>query len=122
MKPGAVGQEDLVVSRFDDQAQRYHGRYRETTGSGHSFRIREQRVYELFDTSGGVVLDVGCGPGITVNPLVGQGCRFYGVDISEEMINECLREFGHLSSTRFSVGGVARKEIPNSFFDGVICM
>lgn len=122
MKPGAVGQEDLVVSRFDDQAQRYHGRYRETTGSGHSFRIREQRVYELFDKSGGVVLDVGCGPGITVNHLVGQGCRFYGVDISEEMINECRREFGHLSSTRFSVGRIERTEFPNSFFDAVICM
>lgn len=122
MKTGAVGQEDLVVSRFDGQAQRYHARYREKTGSGHSFRVREQRVYELFDKPGGTVLDIGCGPGITVNHLVGQGCRFHGVDLSEEMIDECRREFGHLPSTCFSVGRVERIEYPNGFFDAVICM
>lgn len=122
MKPSVVGQEDLVVSRFDDMAQKYHARYREKTGSGHSFRIREQRVYELFDKPGGTVLDVGCGPGITVNHLVAQRCRFYGVDLSEEMIDECRQEFGHLPLTHFLVGRVERIEFPNSFFDAVICM
>ncbi len=122
MKSGVGGQEDVVVARFDDQAHEYHGRYRERTGSGHSFRIREQRVYELFDKPGGAVLDIGCGPGITVNHLIEQGCRFYGVDLSEEMINECQRRFGHLSSTQFSVGRIERIEFPDGFFDAVVCM
>ncbi len=122
MKITVKAQEDLVVSRFDDQAQTYHSRYGEKTGAGHSFRIREQRVYELFDKPGGTVLDIGCGPGITVHHLVGQRCRFYGVDLSEEMISECRRRFSHLSTARFSVGRIEQIEFPDGCFDAVLCM
>lgn len=114
--------ERRVLARFNDQARRYHGRYREVTPSGHSFRIREQRIYELFDKAGGAVLDVGCGPGITVEHLVRQGCRVHGVDLAPEMITECRRAFGHLDAAAFTVGRIEALDFPAEAFDAVICM
>jgi SAM-dependent methyltransferase len=114
--------EHRVLERFNEQARRYHGRYRETTPSGHSFRIREQRIYELFDKAGGTVLDVGCGPGITVDHLVRQGCRVHGVDLAPEMIAECRRAFGHLDAATFTVGRIEALDFPAGAFDAVICM
>lgn len=114
--------ESKVVARFDDQAPRYHARYREMTGSGHSFRIREQRLYEMFDKAGGDVLDIGCGPGITVAHLTRLGCRVHGVDLSEAMIAECRRAFGHVPSATFSVGRIEHLEAPDASYDAVICM
>jgi ubiquinone/menaquinone biosynthesis C-methylase UbiE len=117
-----IPDEGRVVARFDGQAPRYHGRYWERTSSGHSFRSRERRLYELFDKPGGTVLDIGCGPGVTVEHLVGQGCQFYGVDLSERMVAECQRVFGHLETAAFSVGRIERLAFPDEFFDAVICM
>jgi len=117
-----IPDERRVVARFDHQARRYHGRYRDRTGSGHSFRIRERRLYELFDTPGGAVLDIGCGPGVTVEHLVSRGCHVSGVDLSEEMIAECRRAFGHLPAATFSVGRIERLAFPDGVFDTVICM
>jgi ubiquinone/menaquinone biosynthesis C-methylase UbiE len=114
--------ERLVVDRFDRGAPRYHARYRERSGSGHSFRIRERRVYELFDKPGGRVLDVGCGPGITVEYLVGLGCRIHGIDLAQRMVEECRRAFGHLEAASFSVGRIEQIELPDASFDAVVCM
>lgn len=114
--------ESKVVARFDDQAPRYHARYREVTGSGHSFRIREERLYEMFDKPGGDVLDIGCGPGITVAYLTDLGCRVHGVDLSEAMVAECRRTFGHLGAATFSVGRLERLDAPDASYDAVICM
>ncbi len=125
MKNGAKGdsQERLVIRTFDEKADSYARGYKGDTGTAHSFNIRMQRVYELFEErKGGKVLDIGCGPGITVEHLVERGFEVYGVDISPEMINECQKEFGHLSAAHFSVGKIEAMEFPGGWFDVVLCV
>ncbi len=103
----APSQERLVTRTFDEKAAGYADGYRGDTPTAHSFNIRMQRVYELLERGrAGKVLDIGCGPGITVEHLVKQGFEVYGVDISKGMIDECERRFGHLPAAHFSVGRI----------------
>ncbi len=119
----AGSQERLVIRTFDEKADTYAQGYKGDSGTAHSFNIRMQRVYELFgQRRDGKVLDIGCGPGITAEHLVKSGFEVYGVDISPEMINECRKEFGHLSAAHFSVGKIEAMEFPDSFFDVVLCV
>lgn len=117
-------QKELVIKTFDKLSQTYdEQRYFGCSSPAHSFMIRRQRVYELLSNCrGGKVLDVGCGPGITVDYFVDKGFEFFGVDISKEMINRCKEKFGHVQNTHFSVGSIEKLDFPNSFFDVVICM
>ena len=57
-----------------------------------------------------------------VDHLVNKGFEFFGIDISEEMINECKKKFGHIKSAHFSVGNIEKLEFPDSYFDVVVCM
>ena len=45
-------------------------------------------MLEFFDKASGKVLDVGCGPGIMAKDLREQQCKFWGIDLSSEMINQ----------------------------------
>lgn len=125
MKSGdrSRSQEPLVIQTFDEKAGTYARGYDGDSATAHSFKIRLQRVYELIeDRSGGTVLDVGCGPGVTVEHLVKRGFEVYGVDISKEMVTECQKQFGHLPAAHFSVGKIEALEFPDAFFDVVLCM
>ncbi len=116
-------QEQLVIRTFDEKADSYARGYKGDSSTAHSFNIRMQRVYELLEgRRTGKVLDIGCGPGITVEHLVKQGFEVYGVDIATEMINECQKEFGHLPAAHFSVGKIEAINFPDSFFDVILCI
>jgi len=118
-----ASQERLVVETFDEKAAVYANGYLGESAAAYSFNVRLRRVYELLEGHrGGRVLDVGCGPGITVEHLVKEGFEFYGVDISREMIAECDRKFRHLGHAHFSVGKIEELEFPDSFFDVVLSL
>jgi SAM-dependent methyltransferase len=118
----AGGQKRLVVDTFNEKASGYTDYYEGGSNSAHSFTVRRRRVFELAAGHRGRLLDIGCGPGVMVEHLAGQGFEFYGVDISEEMIAECRRRFGHLPGTSFSVGAIEHIDAPDAFFDVVVCV
>ncbi len=114
--------EQRTVEYFDGIAQGYSSLYHERTPGGTAFRLRKQRVLELFDKPGGKVLDVGCGSGVMVDDLLAQDCAFWGVDPSWQMINQCRKDFGSRRNAHFFVGGAEEIGFPDSYFDAVICM
>lgn len=112
-----------VTTFFDEMAEHYADAYEASTNSGYSFRIRQQRVVEMFDQPGGKVLDVGCGPGVMVNELVRRrGCELWGIDIAPEMIRDAERRFAGEPRAHFAVGAIEKLQFPDSFFDAVVCM
>lgn len=116
-------QVELVTEVFDTKAPTYADGYEGSTSAAHSFVVRRARVYELLaGRPGGVLLDVGCGPGVTVADLTAKGFEFHGVDIAPVMIAECERRYGHLPSAHFSVGVIERLNFPDAFFDVVVAM
>jgi 2-polyprenyl-3-methyl-5-hydroxy-6-metoxy-1,4-benzoquinol methylase len=120
-KPGS--QEQLVTRTFDEKADTYAQGYTGESATAHSFTIRLQRVYEMIgDRAAGRVLDIGCGPGITVEHLVTRGFEVYGVDISAEMVRECQKQFGHMPAAHFSTGNIEALEFQDAFFDVVLSM
>ncbi len=118
-------QQDSVTEYFDQTSDTYFGGYRGVSIPAHSFNIRKKRVYEMLPpnaTTAEKVLDIGCGPGITAEDLVGKGFEFYGVDIAEKMIHECRKNFSHLKGAHFSVGSIEKSDFPDGYFDHIICM
>jgi ubiquinone/menaquinone biosynthesis C-methylase UbiE len=112
-----------VIAHFDRTALGYADAYTQKTNSGYSFRIRKQRVLELFDKPGGQVLDVGCGPGVLVSEVVTDyECRYHGVDIAPEMIRLAEARFNELRDVRFSVGTIDALAFGDSSFDAVLCV
>ena len=119
----AGSQEPLVVKTFDEKAASYAAGYKGESATAHSFRIRRERAYEMAaDKRGGNVLDVGCGPGLTINHFVDRGFEFYGVDISPEMIRQCQEAFATVPAAHFSVGRIEAMEFPEAMFDVVLSL
>jgi SAM-dependent methyltransferase len=48
--------------------------------------------------------------------------QYYGVDISQEMINECMARFHHVPNFHFSIAGIEELPFPDSCFDLVLCL
>lgn len=112
-----------VRIHFDETAEDYADAYERNSNSGYSFRIRKQRVLELFDQAGGSVLDVGCGPGVMVDDLVqGAQCEFWGVDLSPRMIHRANQRYADWPRVHFSVGSVENLDFPPESFDAVLSM
>jgi len=112
-----------VSKHFDSMAEGYAHAYKDGSFFSYFFNRRLEIVLkslEKYDRA--TVLDVGCGPGMMADYSIEKGFEFYGIDISEKMIDECVNNFGHNSSTHFSVGKLQKLEFPDSFFDVVLCM
>jgi ubiquinone/menaquinone biosynthesis C-methylase UbiE len=119
----ASSQEPLVVRTFDEKAVTYAAGYSGESATAHSFRIRRERAYEMTaDKRGGNILDVGCGPGLTIDHFVSRGFQFYGVDIAPEMIRECEAAFASVPAAHFSVGRIEAMEFPDAMFDVVLSL
>ena len=112
----------VVTDHFDGVADTYAAKYRGWTADGHSFRIRERRVYEMFDQQGGKVLDIGCGPGIVTEWLLNQDCEVHGVDVAPQMIEICEGRFGHNPRAQFKVAPVETLPYEDGYFDSVVAM
>jgi len=107
---------------FDAVAPRYFDWYGQNTQGGVSFRLRRQRVMELFDKPGERVLDAGCGPGVFVDELVARGCTYFGIDHSSQMIAECQTRYESVPNVHFSVARVEATGLPSQSMDAVICV
>ena len=112
----------VVTSHFDGVADEYAAKYNGRTPDGHSFRIRERRVYDMFDQHGGKVLDIGCGPGIVTEWLLQQDCEVHGVDVAPQMIEICEQRFGNSAKAEFRVARVEKLPYEDGYFDSVIAM
>lgn len=113
---------DGTVAHFDRIAPAYADLYTVRSPVGHSFRVRRQRVLDLFDAPGGKILDIGCGPGVMVESLVERGCEFWGVDPSHQMIAAGRTAFRSFPGVHFIEGGAERLDFPDEEFDAVLCM
>src|SRR5216683_161242 len=89
--PPAVDFSPAARNYFSTVSSDYFSRYFEDSPGGYAFRVRKQLLLNLLSRSGGALLDVGCGPGVMVEDMVQRGYRFWGVDVSHEMIAECDR-------------------------------
>lgn len=110
------------VSYFDKVAQQYTSWYEAPSPGGYALRARQQRVLELLDQPGGKVLDVGCGPGVLAPAVLDSGRRFWGVDASPNMIEECRDRFGNDGRAHFAVSDAKSLPFWDEFFDAVISL
>lgn len=71
----------------------------------------------LVSHGGGVVADVGCGPGYVVHHLAALGVEAIGYDISPAMIDEAQRAF---PASEFHVGDLTSLDIADSSLAGIV--
>ena len=72
-------------------ARKYYDRYWSTDGYNPTGGMHPglARLFERWVPTGAQCLDVGCGDGRTSGPwLLGRGCSYLGVDISESAVEE----------------------------------
>jgi len=98
-----------VREHFDRDANWQGGVYDSGTDP-HAAGVRRRLSYVLDmlialpEFKPGVTLDVGCGPGAYLSELSKLGCRCYGMDLSEEMLNACARRLGPRADVRLMTG------------------
>ena len=112
-----------VSKHFDSVAGGYANAYKDGSFFSYFFNRRLEIILESLDKyDHATILDVGCGPGMMAEYAIDKGFEFFGIDISEKMIEECINNFGHTRSTHFSVGKLQKLEFSDSSFDVVLCM
>jgi ubiquinone/menaquinone biosynthesis C-methylase UbiE len=116
--------ERQVAAHFGESAAGYADTYSKERSLAALFFLRRKAIVMslLRLPKGSVVLDVGCGPGIYAEVCVGQGLCYRGVDISEGMIREAHKRFGHLPGVEFAVGSMKHLPFPSGSFDGLLCL
>ncbi len=93
-----------VVGAFDRNAAEYGGLYERRDVEALAFVMRRQRVLELLDRRRpGVLLDVGCGPGVMVGDVRRRGWRYIGADAAAGMLRESRRAHGAVALAQASV-------------------
>lgn len=106
------------TSFFDNLAERWDAM--ETPDIGR----RVQRVVALSDIRPGLrVLDVGCGTGVLIAPLLeaaGGNITIVALDPSEGMLGVARRKHGH-AGIRFVPAGLENSGLESEGFDRVIC-
>ena len=107
-----------TIAHFDRIADHYRAEYEAETPAGLAFRMRRQVVLDLLGSGPGTVLDVGCGPGVMVEPLLSRGWTFWGIDPAPAMIAACTAG----PNVHLAVGSAERLAFSDEQFDAVICM
>lgn len=113
-----------VVEHFDhlSASRIWSGHYDGDDASSYHFHIRRARVLELLPDRLGRVLDVGCGPGIMVEPVLERGGTFEGIDLSSEMVREGRQRFQEREGVSFREADLEALEARSESYDQVICM
>jgi len=75
-----------VRKYFDSLAAEYASWYRPDTPRSHLLLERKALILECVGTGPGVVLDIGCGPGVMSCDLAGVASRYIGIDYSTGMV------------------------------------
>lgn len=107
-----------TIAHFDRIADHYRAEYEAETPAGLAFRLRRQLVLKLLGAGPGTVLDVGCGPGVMIEPLLARGWTFWGIDPAPGMVAASAAG----PNVHLSVGSAERLAFSDEQFDAVICM
>lgn len=119
-----MNNKNTVVGHFDGAAKKYRANYEGNNIVSHSFNTRLRIVLSIIgDVNGKGILDIGCGPGILAGCLVKNKCEFTGIDISGEMIQECLKD-GELKGFSFKADDpiLFFEKNPEKKFHVIVCM
>ncbi|MGC2196823.1 MAG: methyltransferase domain-containing protein [Terriglobales bacterium] len=83
----------------------------------------EYAFYLLGNVQGKVVLDLGCGSGETLIPLIRRGASLIGIDLSPDLIAIARRRLSdeRLSATTY-VGSAYETNLSNNSVDVIFCM
>ena len=113
-----------VARHFDRNPAGYADVYLNVSSpSAFYFRRRQSIVMRLLRVlDGGLVLDLGCGPGMYAEPCIAQGLRYYGIDIAREAIAEARKRYGQLQQAKFEVSDAKQLPFPSNSVDGVLCL
>lgn len=110
------------VTYFDKKSAEYRAEYDRTTGDGHSFRARRQKVLAMIPAGDGDVLDLASGPGVMVDGLLEKGYRVTCADAAPEMIERAKEEHAGKERVSFMVGDAYGLDVPAEKFDIVTAM
>ncbi len=80
-------------------------------------RERLETFAQRVPSAGGVVADVGCGPGHVVHHLAERGVEAVGYDLSPGMIAEARRTFPR---SEFRLGDLTSLAVPDASFAGLV--
>jgi ubiquinone/menaquinone biosynthesis C-methylase UbiE len=115
-------QHELLKREFL-RAKAYAREYIEESPQAHFFNTRIKRVSELLTGfHRGRVLDIGCGPAVVGNLFRGTRVEYYGVDLSEAMIDVCRESFGKDPQFAFSIQEIEMLGFADASFDVVLCL
>lgn len=114
------------VKQFFSVHSNYMANYDEHLQNVHtySYLIRKKRIIDMIDNDQGKVLDIGCGPAVLTLELLNKGFEVWGMDLSEEVIEEACKKIGKTelsSSAHFTVGNIESLDFADEYFDMVIC-
>ncbi|MFO7656491.1 MAG: methyltransferase domain-containing protein [Bacteroidales bacterium] len=95
---------------YNQIADKYQKRF--TTGFLGKLRKKERKVvYEFLNPQPGeYILDAGCGTGFDALPLMQKGCKVYGIDLSEGMVEVAKKRGVHAE-----VGNIEELHIDQQF-------
>lgn len=110
------------VAYFDKKTVAYRAEYDRTTGDGHSFRARRQKVLAMIPNGDGNALDLASGPGVMVDGLLAKGYRVTCADAAPEMIARAKEEHGNKQNVNFMVGDAYGLDVPADSYDLVTAM
>ena len=82
-----------------------------------------ERMTEMTDAQGGIVLDVACGTGIYTRSIARGAAKVYGIDISQGMLEQArkLSEGEGLNNIVLSRADVEKLPFADDFFDAACC-
>lgn len=112
-----------VGEHFASAAEFYGELYQGTTALAHLFATRLKRVRELIDNVEGIsVLDIGCGPGIIAAYLIERNSKYFGLDLTIEMLVDHQARIDSSDSDYLAVGDMENLPYHESSFDVVLCL
>jgi len=127
----APKQDDVVRSFFDEDSRRYRSeRYpdRVRTCSEFAYLARKIHAFRMLippPQGGGLLLDIGCGPGVYTRDLVERGWNVVGVDLSPKMVaaaRSSARDLPSSGRATFAVSHAGRLPFETAAFDCVLCI
>jgi ubiquinone/menaquinone biosynthesis C-methylase UbiE len=116
-----MSQITAIRAYFDARADEYT----QERARQHSFRSQRDLVLGMLEGVSGRIADLGCGPAVMAEDLLGRGFDVWGVDASEQMIERGaarMQEHPLAARLRLGVGDVERLDFPTGFFDAVLAM
>ena len=106
---------------FDKVSADYASWYGPESAGAYALRVRQALILASLDKTQARILDVGCGPGVLARALHDLGHEVWGIDLAAGMIEQCRQRFAGAHDKRFLVGDATQLDLPDAFFDVVIC-